>query len=102
MDLRTTSSALSSIPPKLGIVGKQLQALVVAGRLDQPQHKSERPMDRRRCMAYVEVERLEPALEMQLGVIAEPVAHIAPVAIGDGPADDVTEGQMVEMQIERH
>src|ERR1700676_3786780 len=99
MDSRTTSSALSSIPPKLVVVGEELQVLVVAGRLDQPQHESERPMDRRRCMAHVEVERLEAALEMQLGVIAEPVAHIAPVAIGDGPADDVAEGQMVEMQI---
>ena len=87
--------------PELVIVGKLLQRLLVAGRFEPRKNPAEYRVADRRGVPDVKVDRVQPVLQVQFGIVVQRAAVKPFVAVGDPPADQVTERIVVKVQFDR-
>src|SRR6476619_7403220 len=83
-------------------VGKTLQDRVVPGWLEQLEEGAKDFVQKWIGVSDVEVERIERATKMELGLIIQRAAPVTFEPLGERPAEDVAQGVKVEMKIERH
>src|SRR5881398_1165724 len=96
-----TCAQAESSSVKFGSVGEFGQHGIVSRRFKQLHHATENWIQQGLGMSDVEIERCQIATEMQLRIVVERAAAIEGQAVIDGPAENVTQGVKIQMQIER-
>ena len=71
--------------PHLVVIRKPPQDRVDAGRLQQRRHPRQKRVEQRRSVADVEIDRVEPRAQVELGIVVEPAAAEVLVVVGDRP-----------------
>ena len=83
------------------IVGELLQRLLVAGRFEPRKNPAEYRVTDRRGVPHVKVDRVQPLLQVQFRIVVQGTAVEPFEAVRDSPANQVAEGIMVKVQLER-
>src|ERR1035438_1200439 len=87
--------------PELVIVGKLLQRLFVAGRFEPRKNPAKYRVADCRGVPDVKVDRVQPVLQVQFGIVIQGAAVERFVAVRDPPANQVTESIVVKVQVDR-
>src|SRR5580704_7728533 len=89
------------IRPKLVIVRKLFECLVVARRFEPRKNSAKDCVADRRSVPHVKIDWIELIPQVELGIVVQGAAMKPFVAVRDAPADQVAEGIVVQVQVER-
>src|SRR5438477_11638883 len=100
----TTASSLPrekrALPMQFVCVSKTLQHRIVSCRFEQLQDRSKDLVQKRICVAHVQIERKQITPEMQLRLIVQRAAPVTLQTLAKRPAEDVAQGMKIKMEIE--
>src|ERR1700683_3645323 len=99
----STRRALSALNrrPKLVIVRKLFECLVVARRFEPRKNSAKDCVADRRSVPHVKIDWIKLIPQVELGIVVQGAAMKPFVAVRDSPADQVAEGMVVQVQVER-